>query len=238
MIYDLKTQARARTGGVPRAGPTGPKRAKQSQFAVGRRIGGLLRTNKANFGQPTGPSVSRTNKANSGARPIVRNKANSGRARPSKGRMRQTNPIPQARSCETKPISNGGLRIEDRPAACRLGPRGANCAKQTQFGPGQAGRAPAGANCAKQTQFSSAGERAKTPGRGQCAKQSQFWGSFKCRVSSVKTGKAVVGLQTSHFTLQTRPKAARAKQSQFPAGRVHLVPGGRCVSLVRKGPGG
>ncbi len=47
---------------------------------------------------------------------------------------------------------------------------------------------------------------------------SGFERSFKFEVSSVKTGKAVVGLQTLHFTIQTRPKAVRAKRTQCATG--------------------
>jgi hypothetical protein len=49
-------------------------------------------------------------------------------------------------------------------------------------------------------------------GRGECAKQSQF--GQKSQVSSQRSRWSE--LQTSHFTLHTRPKAVRAKQSQFP----------------------
>ena len=51
------------------------------------------------------------------------------------------------------------------------------------------------------------------------AKRSQLGRSFKFEVSSIKQAKPMVGDFNSHFPLQTRPKAVRAKQSQFPPER-------------------
>jgi hypothetical protein len=56
--------------------------------------------------------------------------------------------------------------------------------------------------------------------------------SVKCQVG--QAGRQVPGvflLQTSRFTLQTRPKAVRAKQTQFPA-----TPGGRGSGGWGRGP--
>ena len=50
------------------------------------------------------------------------------------------------------------------------------------------------------------------PGRGQSYKQTQFGEEFQV----LRRARPWSGLHTSHFKLQTRPKAVRAKQSQLP----------------------
>jgi hypothetical protein len=59
------------------------------------------------------------------------------------------------------------------------------------------------------------------PRRAKCAKRTQFGKEFRV-LGRVRPWS---GLQTSHFTLQTRPKAVRAKQTQF--GLASLACGGR-----------
>jgi len=90
--------------------------------------------------------------------------------------------------CETKPIRNKS-GVDAQPTKRRL------CKTKPNLGRlGYLGDGDGGAHCAKH------------------AKRSQFVEEFQV----LRRARPWSGLQTSHITLQTRPKAVRAKQSQLP----------------------
>ncbi len=165
------------------------------------------------------------------------------------GQSRKTNPIFRLR------ISDWGLGTDLRrnayPAACRLRPAQADCAKRTQFRPSAREWARAAgaaeAKCAKRTQFPALPGGARPEGRGtrgKCAKRTQFAARHVARASRSRgSGRACPSVRIMRGTatpnakkciweptpvpLFRQPGANRAKRTQFPAGPGGTRPQGR-----------